>query len=88
MTRRPNGDGEIAKLGAGQELDLTTCLNGFTRGAAYAAGVEHQTGALSVGLSADIVVLDADPFEVAPPGLGSVGVERTYFRGRQVFERN
>lgn len=85
VTRRPPGDEQTAQLGPGQELDLVTCLAGFTRGAAYAAGVDDRTGSLTVGRSADVVVLDADPFAVAPHELSSVRAGLTVFAGRPVF---
>ena len=88
ITRQPPGDSVTAKLGEGQELSLTTGLLGFTREAAYAAGVEGRTGTLSAGRSADVVVLNADPFTVAPHDLASVEADMTLFQGRVVFERS
>jgi predicted amidohydrolase YtcJ len=87
ITRQPPGDGVTAKLGAGQELSLTTGLLGFTREAAYAAGLEERTGTLSTGRNADVVVLTADPFTVAPHDLASVEADMTVFQGRVVFTR-
>lgn len=85
MTRRPPGDTETPALGPAQALDLTTCLLGFTREAAYAAGVDRHTGVLSVGRDADIVVLDTNPFDVAPHELSNVQVASTFVRGEQVY---
>ncbi|CAN3127077.1 amidohydrolase [Mycobacterium sp. smrl_JER01] len=84
VTRRPPGDVDTAPLGATQSLDLTTCLLGFTRNAAFAAGVDDRTGSLTVGRDADIVVLDTDPYTVEDHELGRVGVAATYFRGDEV----
>lgn len=81
VTRRPPGDTTTAPLGPEQSLDLTTCMLGFTRNAAYSAGIDAQTGSLTVGRDADIVVLDADPFTVRDHELGQIGVEATFFRG-------
>ncbi len=87
VTRRLPADTNTAPLGVGQELDLTTCLLGFTRWAAYAAGVDDRTGVLGVGRSADIVLLNQDPYRIPPRELTSVNVDATIFRGRIVYER-
>lgn len=85
VTRRPPGDLDTAPLGGAQSLDLTTCLLGFTRHAAYAAGVDAHTGSLTVGRSADIVVLDTDPYTVDDHEIGRIDVAATYFEGRPVY---
>lgn len=85
MTRRPPGDTATAALGPQQALDLTTCLLGFTREAAYAAGMDAHTGMLTVGRDADVVVLDANPFGVPPHELSAVRVASTYVRGELVY---
>jgi len=46
-----------------QRLSLMDALHGFTVGAAYAAGNEGRLGRLAPGYLADLIVLDADPFE-------------------------
>lgn len=84
ITRRPPGDTVTPPLGPDQRLDLATCLRGFTREAAYAAGVDDHTGSLTVGRDGDVVVLDVDPFTVAPHELAEVSVTATYFRGARV----
>ncbi|MGB3485577.1 MAG: amidohydrolase [Mycobacterium sp.] len=87
MTRRPPGDTTTAALGPEQGLDLSTCLSGFTREAAYAAGIDHHTGMLRVGRDADVVLLDTDPFAVDPAELGAVRVVATYVRGELMYCR-
>lgn len=87
MTRQPPGDTVTRALGPDQRLDLQTCLTGFTRHAAYAAGMEQHTGSLTVGRDADIVLLDRDPFAVEPHEVSSVEVTATYVRGEQVYQR-
>ncbi len=85
VTRRPPGDPDAAPLGPAQSLDLTTCLLGFTRTAAYAAGVDDRSGSLTVGRDADIVVLDTDPYTVEDHQIGGIAVAATYFRGEAVY---
>ncbi len=45
-----------------QRLDVAQAIEGFTRGAAYAVGMEDRLGRLAPGYLADLLVLDEDPF--------------------------
>jgi predicted amidohydrolase YtcJ len=47
-------------------LTVREALEGFTTGAAYAAGLENRTGRLSAGYLADLIVLEQDPFTCEP----------------------
>ncbi len=48
-----------------QKLSLAAALQGFTSGAAYAAGMEDRLGKLAPGFLADLLVLDQDIFQVS-----------------------
>ncbi len=48
-----------------QRLTVLEAIQGFTTGAAYAAGMEDRLGQLAPGYLADLVVLDADLFTCA-----------------------
>jgi predicted amidohydrolase YtcJ len=67
-------------LGADQALALPVALAGYTAGSAYVNGVERRTGSIAVGLEADLVVLDRDPF-AEPAEIGAARVQRTYVGG-------
>ncbi|MGB1288027.1 MAG: amidohydrolase family protein, partial [Aggregatilineales bacterium] len=45
-------------------LTMQEALEGFTKGAAYAAGMENRLGQLREGYLADMVVLDKNLFEI------------------------
>lgn len=47
-----------------QRISLTNALQGFTAGAAFAAGMEDRLGKLAPGYLADFLVLDNDIFSV------------------------
>lgn len=49
-----------------QKLSLTAALQGFTTGAAYAAGMENRLGQLAPGFLADLLVLDMDIYSADP----------------------
>jgi predicted amidohydrolase YtcJ len=76
-----------APLEPAQALGVGTALEAFLSGAAYANRLETSTGALRVGLDADLVVLDSSLEAAAAPegpGIGSVGVSATLVRGQAV----
>jgi len=55
------------------------------RGAAYAAFAEKELGTLEPGKWADLVILDADPFETDPETLETISVRATVVGGQVVY---
>lgn len=55
-----------------ERLTLAQALRGYTRGPATAAGLEKLQGRLVPGSLADLIVLDLDPFQVAPDELANL----------------
>jgi predicted amidohydrolase YtcJ len=66
-------------------LDLM--LAAYTANAAYVMHQEDQTGTIEAGKQADLVVLDANLFEIDPAAINETTVLRTYLAGRQVYLR-
>lgn len=87
VTRR-RADGSPGPEGwrSGQRARLTMdeAIRGFTRGPAYAAGLEDRLGQLAPGFLADLVVLDRDIFIVDPMELDLTRVIGTMVGGRWV----
>lgn len=69
-----------------QRIPLARALEAYTRGAAYAGYAEAFSGSLEPGKRADLVILSADPFEVAFDEPGRVRVEATLVDGEVVFD--
>lgn len=67
--RRPDGspgpDGWIPQ----EKLTLAEALTAYTEGPAYAAGLEAESGRLTPGFWADLILLETDPFEADPESL-------------------
>ena len=86
VTRR-RADGSPGPDGwhADQRLTVSEALDGFTSGAAYAAGMENSLGSLTPGKLADAVVLGADPFRMSPDQLAQIPVLGTVVGGRFVW---
>lgn len=67
-----------------ERLDLETSLRAYTVENAWAAGEEHDKGRITVGMLADVVVLDQDLFAIAPEQLKNVKALLTLVGGRVV----
>ena len=50
-------------------------------------GIDHETGSLKAGKSADIIVLDQNVFDIPADRIADTKVLTTYFEGRPVFQR-
>jgi predicted amidohydrolase YtcJ len=68
-----------------QRLTVSTALNGFTTGAAYAAGMEDRLGKLSAGFLADLIVIETDPFTCDPAKLYTIQPVATMVGGDWVW---
>jgi predicted amidohydrolase YtcJ len=69
-----------------ERISLESALKAYTTGNAWAAGEENLKGKIAPGFLADLVVLDRDPFRVAPEALREVRVRLTIAGGRIVFD--
>lgn len=72
---------------ATEALTLQQAFAGFTQDAAYAGGMETKVGTLEPGRWADFLLLDRDPFAIAPAELFQVTVEETWLAGKRVYVR-
>jgi predicted amidohydrolase YtcJ len=69
-----------------QRLTLDEALDGFTRGAAYAANMENRAGMLATNYLADLIVLEQDPFSIDPHQLHAVKPVMTMVAGEWVWQ--
>jgi predicted amidohydrolase YtcJ len=72
---RPGLDGREA-------LRVSQALAAYSRNAAYASFCEDERGSLEPGKTADMVVVDRDPFECSPDSLRETRVLETIIGGR------
>jgi predicted amidohydrolase YtcJ len=84
VTRRTadgkNPDGWIPE----QKISVEEALSCYTRNSAYAIFAENRVGTLKAGKLADIVVLSASPFKVAPEAIKDISVVQTFVGGKSV----
>lgn len=71
----------------GQKLTLVEAFAAFTTGAAHAGHAETKVGTLAPGKYADFIIVDRDPFAIAPGQLWKTRVDETWLAGRRVFKR-
>jgi hypothetical protein len=68
-----------------QCLDRYSAVHAFTAGAAYAAGLERETGTLAPGQRANFVVLDRDIMGVPDEELLNIRVLATFVAGKPLY---
>jgi predicted amidohydrolase YtcJ len=71
--------------GTDQRLPLTTAIDDYTSGSAYASFDEKEKGTIAPGMLADIVVLATDVFERPPAVRDDIAVKATIFDGKVVY---
>jgi len=83
--RRASGEPGPAGWQARQRLSLQQALDGYTTGAAYAAGWENWLGQLAPGFAADLIVLPVDPAALPVQELHTLAPAATMVAGRWVW---
>lgn len=68
-----------------ERFSVAEAIAHHTRGAAYAVGEEREKGQLTPGYLADLVLLDQDPFTVAPETIKDISVAMTILGGKVVY---
>lgn len=66
-------------------ISLDDCIDAYTVNNAYATYNENLTGSLSVGKTADIIVMENDLFEMTGEEIRDAKVYETYFGGMKVY---
>jgi len=75
-------------LWAEQAVTLEQALKIYTLDGAKAYRLDHLTGSIEVGKSADLIVLDRNLFDVPIETISDTQVKATWFEGREVFSGN
>lgn len=84
VTRREPGDTRPAFY-PDNAITLAQMFSAYTAGSARVNRIDHETGSLTEGLRADLVLLDRDPFVGPVEEIASARVRRTYIDGACVY---
>jgi len=68
-----------------QRISVGEAFAGFISGVAYALGDENLFGVIAPGRSADIIVMEEDPFRARIDTIKDIDVFATFFEGECVF---
>lgn len=74
----------VEPLGPAERLSLDDALAHYTVGSAYANFAEKETGSIGPGMTADLVVLDANVHALAASDIATVKARATIVRGEVV----
>jgi predicted amidohydrolase YtcJ len=72
-------------LGPEERLTLDEAIHAFTMGSAYVNHLDDETGSLTVGKLADVIVLDRDLFDRGAGEIGDARVVATFIEGDPVY---
>lgn len=85
VTRKPPSHQGVTQAFLPEQcLTIAESLQGYTMLAAQAAWRSEETGSLSHGKSADLIVIDRDLFACEPQDISETQVDVTLFRGKIV----
>jgi len=86
VTRRsPTAEAGVAWIPE-EEVSLTEILYAYTMGGAMAGDMEDETGSITVGKYADLIVLDRDLYAIPPQEISDAKVLLTMLEGRVVYD--
>jgi len=84
ITRRDPESGDGPAWIPEERVDLETMIRLYTVNGASAGDLETETGSITVGKSADLVLLDRNLFEIPATGISDARVRLTMLAGRFV----
>ena len=81
---RPGGSSD--SFGKAEAISLPQALELFTANAAEQEGVLDRVGRIEVGMLADVIVVDQNPYEVPTMRVHATRVKMTFIGGEKVFD--
>ena len=87
VTRQVVGGGKEA-FNPEYAVDVKTAIKIFTLNGAKSMGITDKTGSISVGKSADFIVLDKNLLDVSKFDIHKTKVLSTVFRGEEIYVNN
>jgi len=88
ITRGFPGKPEIEKMGPQHALTLEEAIQAFTLNAAWVLQVDDISGSIEDGKSADFIILNHNLFEIQSTQIHNTEVQKTIFKGEEVYSKN
>lgn len=85
VTRQPI-DGSLPPYRPEERMTVEEALRSYTAEGAHASFEENVKGQILPGMTADFVVLSANPFDTAPEKLAGITVLATFLGGKTVYQ--
>jgi len=85
VTREVPG-GSVKSFGKGEAISVGEAMDLFTVNAARQERTANRIGRIDVGLLADIIVVDQDPYAVPPNRIHDTKVRMTFIGGEKVYD--
>jgi len=85
MTRQPPGAPDVAPLLTHEGVTLEDAIKAYTLDVAFVTHREDVTGSLTIGKSADLIIVDQDLFNIPVHEISNTRVLLTLFRGDAVY---
>ncbi len=86
LVTRQEAGGSARSFGQQEAISVGEALDLFTVNAAKQERMADEVGRLEVGMRADFIVLDRDPYAIKPTDLHATRVLRTFIDGEQVYD--
>ncbi len=83
VTRRCTVDNSV--IGPDQAISVEEAIRAVTASAAAQIGQGDRIGTLEAGKEADLVILEQDPFKVAPDEIVKIKISETWVAGERIF---
>jgi len=85
MVTRQKPGGSAETLGEGQKVSLEEAFNIMTNNGARLMGHRDKVGVIEVGMHADIIVTEENPFSIPITEIHKIRVKMTFIKGEKVF---
>ncbi len=79
---------QLDVLNRQERVNIDTMLRAYTINAAWSMHQEDQTGSLTPGKRADVIVLSENLFDIPPQRISTVKVELTMIDGKEVYSHD
>lgn len=88
ITRGFPGKPDVPKMGAQHALTLEETIVAHTLNTAWVLQVDDISGSIEEGKSADMIILNHNLFEIEPTEIHNTEVQKTIFKGKEVYSKN